>query len=270
MTTGMNALIAPALFIALGNAPAPVAAQVPDATQIVGRAVERYQRQAPEEARFEAIIEETTHHLDGDGEVRKVERMTYRQYGVEGVPYEELLAREGVPLDSDEVEDEIERRDEFAEEVRKRRERPEEDYPEDENTVVFNQEFVDRYEFSLVGEDVVAGEPVWVLYFEPREGDLPVRRRIDHALNKSTGRIWVSRQDFGLARVEFEMQESVRFWGGILGTLRSTVGQIDFDRVEEGVWLPSTLDIRFDLRILFSNIRRRIIREWSDYLTDRP
>lgn len=244
----------------------PVPAQSPPAREIVDRAVERYARQAPEEARFEAIIEEITEHLDGNGEVGKVERQTYRQYPVEGVVYEELVARDGVPLDPDDVEDEENRREEFAEEVRKRRERPRDDYPEDENAIVFDQEFVDRYEFSILGEEVLDGERVWVLYLEPKAGDLPVRRRIDHALNHSTGRIWVSQADYGLARVEFEMRESVRFWGGILGTLRNTVGRIEFDRVAEGVWLPSTLDVRFDLRILFSNVRRRVVREWGAYV----
>lgn len=260
--TTMNALLITALSLAAWPAPA----QSPGAREIVDRAVERYAGQAREEARFQAVIEEATEHLDGNGEVEKVERQTYRQYGVEGVVYEELIARDGVPLDADDVEDEAERREEFAEEVRKRREHPGKDYPEDENAIVFNQEFVDRYEFSILGEEVLDGEPVWMLYLEPKDGDLPVRRRIDHALNKSTGRIWVSQRDYGLARVEFEMRESVRFWGGILGTLRSTTGRIEFDRVAEGVWLPRALEIRFDLRILFSNVRRRILRQWDDYV----
>ena len=55
--------------------------------------------------------------------------------------------------------------------------------------------------------------------------DLPVRRRIDTALNKSTGRLWVVKEDFGVSRVEFEMDEPVRFWGGIVGVLRNTVGR---------------------------------------------
>lgn len=254
------------LIAALSLVAWPAPAQSPPAREIVDRAVARYARQAPEEARFQAIIEEITEHLDRSGEVEKVERQTYRQYPVEGVVYEELVARDGVPLDPDDVEDEVSRREKFAEQVRERRERPREDYPEDENAIVFNQEFIDRYEFSILGDEVLDGERVWVLYLEPREGDLPVRRRIDHALNHSTGRIWVSQRDYGLARVEFEMRESVRFWGGILGTLRNTVGRIEFDRVAEGIWLPSTLDVRFDLRILFSNVRRRIFREWGSYV----
>ena len=61
------------------------------------------------------------------------------------------------------------------------------------------------------------------------------------------------------------MAKSVRFWGGILGTLRNTIGRLEFTRVAERVWMPTTIDIRFDLRILFRNIRRRIVREWAEY-----
>ena len=61
------------------------------------------------------------------------------------------------------------------------------------------------------------------------------------------------------------MSNSVRFWGGILGTLRNTVGRLEFTRVADQVWMPTTIDIKFDLRILFRNIRRRIVREWAEY-----
>ena len=199
----------------------------------VARAEEQNERGA--EVGFEAVVEVITEFLDGDQEVEKVERETYRQYPLEGVVYEELIAKEGQPLDEDDANDEIERREEFAENVRKRREAGDPPVPEDENRVDFNQEFVDRYEFSIIGEEMIDGHPSWVIYLEPREGDLPVRRRIDHALNKSTGKIWISQEDYGLPRVEFEMRESVRFWGGILGSLRDTVGRLDFARVAEGV-----------------------------------
>ena len=42
-------------------------------------------------ATFEAITE----RLNGDGEVEETERETYEQYPLEGVIYEELVARDG-------------------------------------------------------------------------------------------------------------------------------------------------------------------------------
>ena len=237
------------------------------AQQIIARAVERAeeQRGAEPTLAYEATVESITEHLDGDGQVKKTERATYHQYPLEGVIYEELVSLEGTPLSGDDVRDEVQRRSEFAEEVRKRRAKGENPAPEDENRVDFDTEFVERYEFTIAGDETIDGHACWVLSLAPRPGKLPERRRIDTALNNSTGRVWVSKDDFGLARVEFEMAKSVKFWGGFLGTLRNTVGRLEFRRNADHVWLPTVIDIRLDLRILFKSIRRRIVREWDDY-----
>ena len=249
----------------------PAYAQVWSAHAIIDLAVERAEAQRISQADldFEALVEAVTEHLDGDGQIKKTERETYRQYPVEGVVFEELIAKEGEPLDADDERSGRERREDFLSEVRERRAKGEDPVAEDENRIDFNEEFVARYDFWIVGEEAVDGHDCWVIELAPRAGDLPVGRRIDNALNNSTGRIWVSKDDYGLARVEFEMAKSVRFWGGILGTLRNTIGRLEFTRVAERVWMPTTIDIRFDLRILFRNIRRRIVREWAEYSTLR-
>jgi hypothetical protein len=248
----------------------PVSAQTDalSADQIVARAVERAKQQLETQAEldFESTILTTTEHLNGDLEVEKTELATHRQYALEGVLYEELIAREGEPLDEDDARDEVERREDFVEDVRERVEKGKDPEPEDENRVDFDEEFVGRYRFTIEGEENVNGHSSWILYMEPRSEDLPVRRDIDNALNKSTGRLWIAQDDYGVARVEFEMAESVRFWGGILGTLRNTIGRMEFTRVADGVWLPDSIDIQIDLRILFRNIRRRFVREWDEYV----
>ena len=245
----------------------PARGQEPTADEIVDLAVARAeeQRDLGLDQAFEATLESITEQLDGDGRVKETERETYRQYPVEGVIFEELVAREGEPLDEDDAEDEVERREKFAKEVRERRAKGEDPEPEDENRVAFDREFVERYQFELVGEETLDGVDCWVVPLEPKPGKLPERRRIDTALNKSTGTLWISQDDYGLALVEFEMASSVRFWGGILGTLRNTVGRLEFRRYDDTTWVPKLIDIRLDLRILFNNIRRRIVREWIEY-----
>lgn len=235
--------------------------------EIVVRTVERAkrQRETRPDLRYESIVWHTTEHLNGDLEVERTERETYRQYPLVGALYEELIAREGQTLDEDDAREETERKEDFIREARERISKGEDPEPEDENRVEFDEEFVGRYLFTLEGEEVVNGHPSWILYLEPRSDDLPVRRNIDNALNKSTGRIWVAKDDYGVTRVEFEMAESVRFWGGILGTLRNTRGRLEFVRVDEDVWLPDRTEIHLDLRILFRNIRRNLIRESDGY-----
>ncbi|MCY4658566.1 MAG: hypothetical protein OXF93_01955 [Acidobacteria bacterium] len=255
-----------ALLAAAGLA-APATGQEWTAQEIVERAVARAdgQRDAQEDIRYHSRFESITEKLSGDGEVEEAERETYEQYPLEGVLYEELVAREGEPLDADDAREERERRREFVEEVRERRARGVDPRPEDENRVELNDDFISRYQYSIVGEEVREGYDCWIIQLVPRPGDLPVNRRIDTALNKSTGRLWIVKEDFGLSRVEFEMDEPVRFWGGIAGVLRNTVGRLQFIRTDEGAWVPKRIDIRLDLRIVFWNLRRRIVREWDEY-----
>ena len=254
--------------LAAGSLAAPAAGQDWTAEEIVERAVARAdeQRNTQADLLYRATFESITEKLSGDGDVEDTERATYEQYPLEGVIYEELVAQEGEPLTADDARKERERRRDFVEEVRERRARGEDDpRPEDENRVELNDDFISRYQYSIVGEEQREGHDCWIIQLVPRPGDLPVNRRIDTALNKSTGRLWIAKEDFGLSRVEFEMDEPVRFWGGIAGTLRNTVGRLQFLRTDEGAWVPKRIDIRLDLRIVFWNIRRRIVREWDEY-----
>ena len=239
----------------------------PTPEQIVEEAVLRAERQTVLEAelQFESVYVMVEDSLDASGQTVDTETLTYRRYPLEGAMFDEVIAKNGRPLDANEAEREHERREEFIEDVRRRRANDLDPQPEEESRVDFNREFVSRYRFSHAGEDIVGTHSCWVLSFEPKGGDLPVRRRMDHALNNATGKIWINQTDWGLARVEFEMSRSVKFWGGILGTLRNTVGRLEFDRIDEGVWLLTDLNIRLDLRILFRNIRRRVTLDWDRY-----
>ena len=262
-----GAVTAAGALLAAGGLAAPAGAQEWTAQAIVDRAVARAeeQRDAQADVRYRATFEAITERLNGDGEVEETERETYEQYPLEGVTYEELVAREGEPLTDDDARKERERRRDFVEEVCERRARGVDPRPEDENRVELNDDFISRYEYNIVGEEVREGYDCWIIQLVPRAGDLPVRRRIDTALNQSTGRLWVVKEDFGLSRVEFEMDEPVRFWGGIAGVLRNTVGRLQFTRTAEGAWVPKRIDIRLDLRIVFWNLHRRIVREWDEY-----
>ena len=241
--------------------------QNPSAEEIIDQTVARAitQQESDAATRFESTFVSVLDSLDGDGNVEKTERELYRRYPVEGVLVDELLEKNGSVLSEKEARKEQEKREEYIREARRRMGRGDEPETGDERQVRFDSDFVDRYDWAILGEETLRDHKAWVLSLKPREGKLPVRRRMDHALNKSTGKIWVAQDDYGLVRVEFQMLESVRFWGGLLGTLRDTVGRLEFDRIEPGVWLPVELDIRFDLRILVKNIRQRVRRQWEGY-----
>jgi hypothetical protein len=53
------------------------------------------------------------------------------------------------------------------------------------------------------------GRPNHVISFEPRPGKLPVRRRIDHALNRSRGEVWIDTQTRAQSDRQFHVQRQL-------------------------------------------------------------
>jgi len=238
----------------------------PSAPAILERAFERAIAQDAEglELGFEYVLDSTVESLNGDGVATDTETARYRRYALEGLLYEELIAQDGQPLDGEEARDEVERRAEFVEEARKHAERGE-PYEPNEMAVRFDRELMGRYDTMLIGTGAVGDHICWVLGFEPREGKLPDNRSIDKALNRSTGRLWIAQDDYGVARISFEMQEPFRYLWGLAATLRHAAGQLDFERIDHNLWIPARFDLELDLRVFFKGIRRRIMQRSVEY-----
>ncbi len=241
---------------------APVEARV-----IIDRALEQAARQraAAFELDFEYFTDGWVESLDSDGRVTRVETTRNRHYPLDGHFYSELIARNGRPLDEDAARDERGRKADFVREARRHAARGER-YAPDEMRVDFDHELMDRYVTTLVGTDVVAGRVCWVIRFEPREGRLPDSRRLDKAMNRSAGRLWIAQHDYGVRRAVFEMQRPFRWLWGIAGTLRRATGQIDFRRVEPNLWIPDRALVEIEMGVFFGlkTIRRRIRNEWIE------
>jgi hypothetical protein len=88
---------------------------------------------------------------------------------------------------------------------------------------------------------------------------------MDKALNRSTGKIWVTQNDYGVARVSFKMQKPFRSLWGIVATLRRAEGQLDFIRVSPKTWYPSTVDLNLDLSVFFRRQRRHIRQDLVEH-----
>jgi hypothetical protein len=244
----------------------------PTVQEIVQRAVERSESQLTSgvEAEFDSLVLTLVHAVDADGTITKTESSLYSRYPLHGAIYEELIEKEGRPLDEGEARAQAKKRDKFIREVTKRLAEGKSPQPDDKRRVTFDSEFMSRYKATLVGRETLREHSCWVIRFEPREGKLPVKRRMDEALNRSTGRLWISQEDYGLVRVEFEMREPIRYLAGLLATIRNTVGRLEFDRIESDVWFPTDFELKLDMRILFKNIRRNVVRNWREYRRSDP
>lgn len=239
---------------------------LPETGQLIERMVERAQRQDEEEAElaYESRIATSIDTLNGDGDVTKTEHTLHRRYPVANQLFEELIERNGQPLSEDERRAELDKRERFAREARQRAGRQDERVEtNDERQVRLGWELIERYEASVIGVETIDNEPCWVLDFKPRDGKFPEETRFDRALNRSSGTLYVASRDYGLRRVEFQTDRSVRYlWG--LATLRHASGQLDFERVEPDVWLPKRYNFGVDVRVFFSSRRQQIARKWIE------
>ena len=95
---------------------------------------------------------------------------------------------------------------------------------------------------------------------------------MSRALNLTSGQLWISQQDGELARVTLEMQHPVRYLWGLFATLRSAIGEIEFEAVRPGVWMLSRFQMEIDLRLLagVKSIRSRIRRSWVNWRPVAP
>jgi hypothetical protein len=247
----------------------PVAAEENlSADEIVERAVDRAEKQDRSlvEANYKSDAVTKSQSLDASGRVTGTETSRSIQYPLHGAVFEELVEKDGRPLDEKEIKKEKERKRDFIREVEKRRTRGDYIQPTKDEKIRFNREFTERYRYKIEKTEVVRGHPCWAISFKPREGKLPVRDRMDRALNQLRGTLWVDRDDFGLVRVEFALHEPFKYWGGFLAVIRKTDGWVDYTRVDSNVWLPLHFHLKLDLRVMmFKNIRRLITKDWFDY-----
>ena len=239
-----------------------------DAATIIERALDvaAGQRDSALAGHFEYVTAGTVESLDSAGNVTRTETSRRHHYFLEGHFYSELIERDGRSLDADDARDERKKRAKFAVEARRHAARGER-YDPDEMHVEFDSQLMQRYRTTLVGNDVVRGDPCWVIRFEPRASKLPDDKRIDKALNRSTGHLWITQAGYRVARVTFEMQQPFRWLWGIAGTLRHATGQLDLQWIQPNLWSLADSRIEFDVSVLFGmkSIRRRIRSEWVEH-----
>jgi hypothetical protein len=199
--------------------------------------------------------------LDGKGALKERDEEVLENVLIEGFPYQRLIEKNGQALNEKERKEEEKRRAEFREKMAKRKDPTR----NEEGSFSFNQDLVDRFDFSLEGVEELEGGSNYVLSYKPKENKLPVKRRIDRALNKAEGRIWVDQESYEISRVEFELKEKVKLWWGLIGSIHEVKGTVQRQEVDSGVWFPTGFDLYLKGRIFFSSLHSRQQVRWSEF-----
>ena len=247
--------------------PLPSAPRDSEARDIIERALQRaaWAEDQGFETRYRRAMTQWVRSYDDQGNVTDDETRGYEVQPYRGALFHKLTTRNGQPLKQRDRVAQERRWQEFKADADGLRRREGRDHDEDDNEIEFNEDLVGRFTISLEEIRELRGRLTYVLSFEPRSEKLPVNRRIDHALNKSRGEVWIDRQTHEIARVSFQMMERVRLWWGILGTISDATGRVDREPVTEDIWLNSELDVYFHMRVLFRTTRRHQIAQWSGF-----
>ncbi len=246
-----------------------------DALAIVVRSFERYDsfeqfgEEPPDAAgHYRAVMTSETREFGGYGQVTEERRVEWEMILIDGWSFMRRRTIDGQPLSGEALAEENAREAAFREDRRRQREgevEPEVEPEGNENEIVINEELFARFVFTLENEEQLRNRPSYRIAFAPREVSLPARGRIDRMINKVRGRIWIDRETFEFARLEYELMGPVRFGWGVLATLHVFRGSMDRGPALPGFWRSLQEEFYADIRILFSRDRIARISQWRDF-----
>ena len=92
-----------------------------------------------------------------------------------------------------------------------------------------------------------------------------MKRRIDYALNKLRGKLWIDQKESVPLRIEFELTEPVSVRAGLLGSVSQLQGAINLIEIGGGAWHFKDLDLRLKGRVLFKSLHQERRLEWTHF-----
>jgi len=232
------------LILALTACATAVAAQAPDANELIRRsviAIEADWNQAPNYT-----------FVERDVESKKDRPPTVKVYQVlmiEGSPYNRLVAVNDQPLGR--TEQAVERQKLDFETARREHESPRErnkrmaKYLKERNqNQAMLKAMVDAFDFQVVGEETVNGHSCWVLDAKNKPGYQPTNRETK-VLAGMKGKLWIDQGQYQWVRVKAEVIRPVSFYGFFAKVGPGTNFVLEQEPVADNIWLPK----RFSMRV---------------------
>jgi len=182
-----------------------------------------------------------------------------------------ILEKDGQPTSAAERKAEWDREQKAMAEGNKNKRRPgaRHNSPEEGDTN-FNSAMVAKYNWKLLGTEVLDGRPTYLLSLEPKK-DAPVHHMVDHILNKVAGRIWFDAQEFEIVRADAHLTEDASILGGLVGSMKKADIFFEQKRMNDGAWLMSKINVHIDARIaLVKTIREHHMEEHRDFRKVTP
>jgi hypothetical protein len=124
------------------------------------------------------------------------------------------------------------------------------------------KEMMTRFNVTLVGQDTLRGQPVYVLAFEPKP-DQPYRNQTEKVLNHLRGRTWISVSDYSVLRTQAGLAEPVQ-----VAWVFAKISNLNFDyelNNVPGQLGPAQVKTSVEVDAPFISIRQRMTVDLTQF-----
>ena len=118
---------------------------------------------------------------------------------------------------------------------------------------LLNQGLVNRFNFTMVGRDLLNGRPALVVDFAPLSNTLPERNLKERFINKAAGRIWIDADDYSLVKADIHLTQEVNVGWGLIGAVLKFHYAFERERTTDGLWFPSEVNWHLEGREVIIN-----------------
>jgi hypothetical protein len=101
---------------------------------------------------------------------------------------------------------------------------------------------VSRFQFKLIGREVVNGRSSFIVDFKPKSDALPVNSLADKFINRAAGRVWIDEEDSAIAQARLHLTQQVNVFGGLAGAVWKFNYSFTRLRTPEGFWFARNTD----------------------------
>jgi len=238
----------------LGACPA---APLPDGEAFVRALVSAERGHEASLARYAYDVHEVKDDLDASGKVTRRRTRDFEEVLVKGRPLRRVVARDGQPLSAAEREQEDRR-------VRERAEQTAAGQASSGVPGVTLSNLLERYSFTVRGREDLDGRCALMLDLTARPGDFGLRH--DAVLKRLEGRLWADEPDQAMAKLEVDNTSPIRIALGLAASVSELSLRATFTRLEEGVWLPRSVEtLVVGRKLLLSPFRLRRTLTYERY-----
>ncbi len=220
---------------------------VPDARQIMESSIAATQQHWQVRLRYTYFKRDESRRRDLAGRVKSEDINLSKTILVDGVPFEQLVERNGQPPSAEEERKQNEKLDKLKRETPQQRAERIRNQEEENASLV--REVPKAFDFHLVGEEVVRGRPAYILQATPHPGYL-AQGKYGKMFSKVQGKLWVDKQDHGWIKVDGQVIQPISIGLFVARILPGSHITMEQTRVDGTIWAPEQVEVRAAAKIL--------------------